>query len=541
MTLANAPTPLVIVATLALAGLPAAQADFGRPQPGEIGYWAPSSYREAIRRDVAAGRIQDPRLKLTQPVRRGTRAAAATTGCIDASHLFLFEDTAQLLLTNFSDGQLLGLMADAANALIAQEGDQYDFIGYWIDFTADHELGAAFYMPIFNDVTGIGDPSTVGTPVFDDRANLGLTTNRVQGYVMMWDVNHGYWQTGTAPGAAFTRLALAQEFEHRWAMFLPALLDGRMLQGNNGNCGRGFHWNFKVDGQGSGMEIAEWVGTNPAVLNGTLSFNTDIPGGVFSYTDLYLMGMVSAAEMDAGNSELRYLENSDCSSNYSGTISTFSSADIVAANGARVPDSASSPKLFRTGWIMIHLPGQPPTQGELDKAVAILDQHMVDWNESTLGRSVMDNTLFDDCPELLVYGGGVNPAGSMTVVSGAAKLGHSFTLGVDNPLGTQTAGSSVAVLLLAGQPHPNFPSGVNVPSLGMSGPGELLLDLSTRLLPNVTGPVWSGPGNPAPVGLGIPKDIAFAGFSFAAQGLLLDLVGPNRFGLADAVRVTIGP
>ena len=38
-------------------------------------------------------------------------------------------------------------------------------------------------------------------------------------------------------------------------MFLPPLADGRSLQGTAG-CGRGSHWNWKVDGQASGMEIS---------------------------------------------------------------------------------------------------------------------------------------------------------------------------------------------------------------------------------------------------------------------------------------------
>ena len=185
-------------------------------------------------------------------------------------------------------------------------------------------------MPIENDVSGIGDPSTIGQPIFNFRPDLGLNGDTVEGYVMMWNINASHWQPGDGPEADFTRLVLGQEFDHRFAQFLPPLLDGRVLQGDNG-CGRVFHWSWRVDGQGSSMEIAEWVGSQPATLQGSfVTFNTDI-GGVFSYTDLYLMGYVSPAEMDAGNSELRFMDNSNCSNQYFGDISTFSSADIVAS------------------------------------------------------------------------------------------------------------------------------------------------------------------------------------------------------------------
>jgi hypothetical protein len=45
------------------------------------------------------------------------------------------------------------------------------------------------------------------------------------------------------------------------------------------------------------------------------------------------------------------------------------------------------------GWIMIHQPGDLPSAAELDKAVAILEQHVVDWEMSTLGRGTMDHQL----------------------------------------------------------------------------------------------------------------------------------------------------
>ena len=319
-------------------------------------------------------------------------AAAVTGGCLTREHIFPFEDTNQLLLTNFSIGELLGFMTDAANSLMATHGDRYDFVGYWVNFTPDHQIGGAFYALIENDVLGIG------LPLFNNRPAMGLGGVNIEGYVMMWNINSSHWEPGAGSGADFTRLVLGQEFEHRFAMFLPDLLDGRPLQGNDGNCGRSSHWNFRVDGQGSGMEIAEWVGANPATrIGGSLNFNADI-GGVFSHTDLYLMGYESGAEMDAGNSELRYMDGStSCGPTHSGTISTFTSAEIVASAGTRIPGSTSAQQHFRTGWIMIHLPGAAPTTGQLDKAIGILEQHELDWAFGTLGRGTMDNALFDDC------------------------------------------------------------------------------------------------------------------------------------------------
>ena len=398
----NARTPhvraLTVTAVVATA-LPfsIARADDGvtRADLDELRYLTPGHVTRAIDRATEAGEIADPRARRLPAVAPRTPHLPRAGQPLSHDDIFPFEDSASVLLTNFSDGQLIDLMVEAANAAILAAGDNFDFIGYWVNFQPHHLIGAAFYAGVENDVEGIGDASGDGTPLFNERADLGLLGDHVEGFIMMWNINSTGWAPGTGSNADFTRLALAQEFEHRFAMFLPDLLDGRSLQGTSG-CGRIFHWNWKVDGQGSGMEISEWTGASPPVLTSNfISFNTDIPGSVFSYTDLYLMGYVSPSEMDAGNSELRYMDTSNCveGSSYFGNVSTFSSADIVASAGPRVPDHTAEDQHYRTAWIMIHQPGDPPSSAELEKAVQILEQHQLDWSLSTLGRGTMDNSL----------------------------------------------------------------------------------------------------------------------------------------------------
>jgi len=363
------------------------------------GYQSPEQVRAAIRAGVAAGEIPDPATSPLPHVRpaatgRGGPVLAVNVPTVTTADIFPFEDTASILLTNFSNCQLFNLMTQATNALLAAEGDNFDLVGFFVNFTPNHQIGSAFYLGLENSITGLGQGS------FNFRPSLGVAGNNLQGWVMMW--NQASWGPNDT-----AMLVMGQEFEHRFAMFLSPLLDGRPLQGDDAACGRSSHWNWKVDGQGSGMEIREWIGTNPAVLGGDcapgffdfICSNTDIgrsPAGlpaVWSFTDLYLMGYVSPAEMDAGNSELRYMDNSDCNSNYNGTISTFSSADVVAANGARIPDSVASQHDFHTGWIMIHLPGSPPTNSQLNNVVSILNMWSDTWNWSSLQRGTMNNAL----------------------------------------------------------------------------------------------------------------------------------------------------
>ena len=392
----------LLVATGA-AGTLSGQTNAGAPRGPALdcGFGASGNWLQAFREAVQRGEVIDPATRVLPDLPPPIALAGQPARCLTREQVFPFEDTDQLLLTNFSSAQLTALLVDASNSLLASWGDNFDFIGFWVNFDPDHQIGTAFYKLVSNDVTGIGNVGEVigEGPTFDIHADLGLAGERIQGMVMMWNINSGTWQTGNGPAAEFTRMALGQEFEHRFALFLPPLLGvaDRPMQGDNGSCGRQFHWNWRTDGQGSSMEISEWVGSNPAELVGSfVTFNTDIPGSVFSYTDLYLMGYVSPAEMDAGNSELRYMNTSTCSRFYNGTISNFSSADIIAAAGPRVPDHTAAQKDYKTAWIMIHLPGQSPATPQLDKAVAILEQHMDDWSLSTLGRGTMDNALFTD-------------------------------------------------------------------------------------------------------------------------------------------------
>ena len=147
--------------------------------------------------------------------------------------------------------------------------------------------------------------------------------------------------------------------------------------------------------------------------------------------------------------------------------------------------------------------------------------------------------------EIVPYGCGVNPPGSLTVVSGLPQIGTTVVLGLDNPLGTQAPGS-LPFLGLATAPDPAFPCGTPIPGFGMSGTGavgELLLSLTG---PNpfqviAAGP-WLGAGLPADASVPIPPDPVYAGLSVFAQGVLLDPspAAPVKIGLTTSLELRIG-
>lgn len=354
-----------------------------------------SEFQAAIDR----GEIDDPALQAIPQVSQFQPVAArAAAGPLNTGDLFIYEDTDQVLVNFFTDGELFAFMVQAANELMTVHGDNYDYIGFWLNFEPFRKIGSAFYLPMENDVSGIGDD------IFDNRPLFGLAGNNTDGLVMMYNVAD--WDSGTGSLGRLTQLVLAHEFEHRFGVFLDPVQGGTVdLQGDGAGCGRPAHWSWKVDAQGSAMELREWIGSSPAVLGGDcpsstfffVCFNADT-GGSWSYPDLYLMGYASASEMDAGNSQFRYMDASNCSSNYSGNITQLSSADIIAANGPRVPDSTTAQKDFRAGWIMVHQPGAAPTATELNRALGIMEQQQDDWVVDSLSRGTLDNSLVDPCP-----------------------------------------------------------------------------------------------------------------------------------------------
>ena len=99
------------------------------------------------------------------------------------------------------------------------------------------------------------------------------------------------------------------------------------------------------------------------------------------------------------------------------------------------------------------------------------------------------------------YGCGLNPAGSIAVLSGVPNVGSTMVFGIDNPAGTQAIGS-VPILAVSVGTWPSFPCGITVPTLGMDGPGELLILVGPSLLKPLVigGTLWAvsrhavGPG-----------------------------------------------
>ncbi len=149
-----------------------------------------------------------------------------------------------------------------------------------------------------------------------------------------------------------------------------------------------------------------------------------------------------------------------------------------------------------------------------------------------LGSPSADGIFTDP---LQFYGCGVNPADSLSRLNGLPQVGTTLTLGVHNPLGTQSLGSA-ALLALSLHADPAFPCGTIFPGWGMqsaSANGELLV---AAPVVSMLGAPWTGAS--VPFAVVIPNNPGLVGFELYAQGVIIDFVS-NNFGLGGAVKITV--
>ena len=141
------------------------------------------------------------------------------------------------------------------------------------------------------------------------------------------------------------------------------------------------------------------------------------------------------------------------------------------------------------------------------------------------------------------FGCGVNPSDSLTLINGSPAPGETLSFAIDNPLGTQGAGS-LSVLTLSTGPSPLFPCGLPVIGYGMAGPsavGELLIDVTPGVFipPVLIGTPFGGAGNPGLRDFALPANCNLVGVKLYVQGALVDPLGPVTIGLTNGLELTI--
>jgi hypothetical protein len=117
-----------------------------------------------------------------------------------------------------------------------------------------------------------------------------------------------------------------------------------------------------------------------------------VPATGYSYLDLYLMGLISSAEVP----DFFILQNlvpagKDANGHpiFKADRTRVTIQDVIAAEGPRLPDVDHSQKKFNTGMVVVVEHGHPPSSELLDRANGIRERWIDYWEATTGHRASM--------------------------------------------------------------------------------------------------------------------------------------------------------
>ncbi len=253
----------------------------------------------------------------------------------------------------------------------ATHSDKYDFVYLSTDFSADLGDAFAFFAPIQSSIQGLGRH-----PFAPDPSLPGIGSTRILGYLNLSNImQYPNLPTTRFLGSNHALSVMGQEQGHAWGVFTkypggtPNILLGRDDE----------HWNFFFNiesslsrpaaRRSSSMEGNVWRDNG----DGTFTSVSLIDG--YSRMDQYLMGLRPASDVP----ETFVIANASTGSRFTrssgprpgvtarGDKMPVNIAGVIAANGARDPDSTNAPKSFRVAWVLLTMPGMDASSETVDK------------------------------------------------------------------------------------------------------------------------------------------------------------------------------
>ncbi|MYE88145.1 hypothetical protein F4X33_04020 [Candidatus Poribacteria bacterium] len=325
---------------------------------------------------------------------------------VDYSDDLPFEGTTGAIAEVFVDLPTVNLQ-NVAREFYRTHNDDFDSLILFTNFESNLDLVGvlAFAINVQNDVLGIGNPNRAEIfPKFDHTAEYG-SQGKLKSFLTMKSLK--VWEDdpleNTFGPATSTLSVLTHEFGHTWIAFIdpPVLLTRDRA-----------HWNFFLHTNGS------LLGGNDIQDNGDGSFITLAPKNIYSPLDLYLMGLLKTDEVpptflvtNPHDLDLpppydqQTITSDRLQSIYSlgdvgfrGDKQEVRIEDIIAVNGARIPDAESSQKDFRTAFILLAMGEDGPTPDEIDKVEAVRLYWAPFFHRAANNLATMVSTL-DGTPE----------------------------------------------------------------------------------------------------------------------------------------------
>jgi len=278
-------------------------------------------------------------------------------------------------------------LEELACRVIENLGDEFDLMVFHNEFEVDSQEAGSPVSP-YSYIPGTGTG--------ERRSPCG------QGRLKALLVRPISMHTFYAPNLDNVLGQVAHEFGHVWSAYLSYSKGGRRESLVDDICR--CHWRFELhtpaafpprgrQDAGSHMSVSP---PGSAVGGGFWHENADgtfTPGRVHpersgpSWLDLYLMGLADAHEVP----DMFILRNAqplnDGSGAYRADKETVTIAQIVAAEGPRVPSAADSQKVFNAGFVYLVEPGQKPSSDLLQLHARYIGELADRWFGFTGERS----------------------------------------------------------------------------------------------------------------------------------------------------------
>ena len=188
---------------------------------------------------------------------------------------------------------------------------------------------------------------------------------------------------------------IAHEMGHRWGAFVSAKVNGETIQLGPTHWARGLQapvaFPYRRPTEASAMGGGVWQDN----FDGTFTQLDDdyyVPSTGWSYLDLYLMGMISPAEVP-DFFILRNLQPQGRDANghpiFKADRTKVTIQDVIAVEGPRTPDVNHSQRAFNTGMVMVVEHGKQPSRELIERTEGIRKQWLEYWPITTDHRSSM--------------------------------------------------------------------------------------------------------------------------------------------------------
>ena len=305
---------------------------------------------------------------------------------------------------------------DLSCTVIQELGDKFDFLAYYSDFRIDNqEAGTPSDGPRGGNVTGIGERQhdlesycSQGRFQWAYVQPVYVGSNQMQAYppedAPVGDAHditaYAHQLSESTPEHKmlpynYAMSQLGHEMGHRWGASASAKINGETIALGPVHWTRGLQapvaFPYQRPTEASAMGGGVWQDN----FDGTFTQLDDdyyVPATGYSYLDLYLMGLISPAEVP----DFFLLKNlapagKDANGHpmFKAGRTKLTIQDVIAAEGPREPDVDHSQRDFNTGMVLIVEHGQKPSQELIDRTSGIAKQWIGYWATATGYRATM--------------------------------------------------------------------------------------------------------------------------------------------------------